>query len=245
MTSYPRFRFGEVVRVVVDTTDWAEGTPDVRGSEGVVSSFSPTESGLAWSIGVWLPDLKRVWAFDEDALESTGAVEVTSEGETDRVPLDPATHEESFGGEIVVRLFTVIEGADAARVAREAESALRSLIAVERITWKGEVHWDEPYRYDLDLEVHTASDSREAFEKLVASQPSGWTAKVDDGWSCHFSWSREADETDTAFLVPEAGDVMVDLLPWSDPSYRPVKRERTHDPGLPGFTPPPPPAGYE
>jgi hypothetical protein len=58
-------------------------------------------------------------------------------------------------------------------------------------------------------------------------------------------WSRDADESETPFLVDEASDVEIGLTPWSSPTARPVKQGRTHDPGLPGFTPPPPDMGYE
>ena len=49
----------------------------------------------------------------------------------------------------------------------------------------------------------------------------------------------------TPFLVREPDDVSLSLTPWSDPSTRPIRQGRTHDPGLPGFTPPAPAAGYE
>jgi hypothetical protein len=224
---------------------WPEGTADLRGQEGTVSSFSPNQSGAGWNVGVWLPALEEVWGFDEEELESTGVVELEEEGGPRRVPADPSTHEKSFPAELVVRLYTEIEAGDAPEVAGSAEVTLRSLIAVERVTWEGEVHWHEPYRYDLTLYVHTHGESREAFEQLVASRRSGWVRRVDNGWYCDFWWSREDDESGKPFLAPEASDVSVHLTPWSDPSQRPVPRERTHDPGLPGFTPPPPAAGYE
>ena len=230
---------------MVRMVGWPDDTLDVRGMEGTVSGLSPTDDGKAWSIGVWLDDLDEVWCFDESELETAGMLEVEHDGERTRVPLDPATHEQSFGGELTVRLLTEIDETDAAHVAMEAETALRSLLSLGRLAWTGDVHWHPPYRYDLELEVWTSGDSRDAFETLVASRPSGWVSQVDDGWGCHFWWSRESDETGAPFLVPEAHDVAVDLTPWSDPSLRPIKKGRTHDPGLPGFTPPPPAAGYE
>jgi hypothetical protein len=239
---FPRFRSREVVRVLQSVTD---DKSDARGMEGVVSGFAPDEGGKAWSIGVWLPEFGEVWAFEEDELEGVGFVQPDEHDENSRRPLDPSTHEESFGGELTVRLLTKIQEAEAPRVADAAEAALRRLLLASRFDWKGEEHWHPPYRYDLEIEVWTEGDSREAFEALVTSRPSGWTSQVDDGWGCHFWWSREADETGTPFLVPEADDVAIHLTPWSDPSSRPVKRGRTHDPGLPGFTPPPPAAGYE
>jgi Immunity protein 31 len=238
---YPQFRFGEVVRVV----GWPEGTADQRGQEGTVLGFTPLDSGAGWNVAVWLPPHEEMWYFDEEELESTGVVEVEEEDGPRRVPADPSTHEKSFGAELAIRLYTEIEEGDAPEVVGSAEVTLRSLIAVEHVTWRGEVHWDEPYRYDLTLDVHTLGDSRGAFEQLVASRRSGWDRKVDDGWFCEFGWSREADETGEPFLAPRASHLSVYLTPWSDPSSRPVPRDRTHDPGLPGFTPSPPAAGYE
>jgi hypothetical protein len=223
---------------------WPEGTADLRGQEGTVSSFSPNQSGTGWNVGVWLPALEEVWGFDEEQLESTGEVEVEEESGPRRVRADPSTHEESFGAELVVKLYTEIEAGDASEVAGSAEVILRSLIAVERVTWEGEVHWHEPYRFDLTLNVHTRGNSRESFKQLLASRRSGWIRRVDDGWCCDFCWSREDDESGESFLAPQASHVSIYLTPWSDPSSRPVPRERTHDPGLPGFTPPPA-AGYE
>jgi hypothetical protein len=244
MTRYPRFRSGEVVRVA-QMPEAVGDEPDVRGMEGTVSSFSPCEDGQAWSIGVWLDELEEVWSFDERQLESAGMVEVQLDERKTRVPIDPASHEESFGGELTVKLLTEIDEREAARLVNEAEAALRSLVPLERLTWKGEVHWHGPYRYDVELELWTSGDARDAFEAIVASRRSGWVSQVDDGWGCSFWWSADDDEAGEAFLVPEAHDVAVYLTPWSDPSSRPIKKGRTHDPGLPGFTPPPPAAGYE
>lgn len=224
---------------------WPEGTADLLGQEGTVSGFSPNQSGAGWEVAVWLPAHEKVWSFDEEELESTGVVEVEEESGPRRVPADPSTHEKSFSADLVITLYTEIEAGDAPEVAGSAEVTLRSLIAVERVTWKGEVHWHEPYRYDLVLNVHVHGDSREAFEQLVASRGSGWVRRVDDGWYCDFDWSREADESGKPFLAPEASHVGVSLTPWSNPYSRPVPRGRTHDPGLPGFTPPPPAAWYE
>jgi hypothetical protein len=244
MTRYPRFRFGEVVRVA-RMTDCPEDTPDLRGKEGTVSGFAPTAEGSAWSVAVWLPEVEEVWSFDEDELRTAGFVEIQADGETTRVPLDPATHVDSFKGELHIRLVTEVEAEDGPRVAGAAETALRSLIRVERVTWKAVVHSHPPWRYDVALEVVTSGDSRDAFEAVVASRPTGWVRRVDDGWGCDFWWSRQSDESGEPFLAPEAQDIGLSLTPWSDPSSRPVKKGRTHDPGLPGFTPPPPAAGYE
>jgi hypothetical protein len=218
----------------------------MTGQEATVWAFSPARQGTAWSVSVWLPPVEGVWSFDEDDLESLGLVEL--EGDEDppiRVALDPTTHVASFGGDLGIRLVTEIKEVEAALVAAEAESSVRSIIDVKEVTWKGEVHWHPPYRFDLDLDIRTAGDSRAAFETLVASRESGWTSRVDDGWSAMFWWSLEADESGTPFLVPEASQVSVTLTPWSSPAMRPVKPGRTHDPGLPGFTPPPPEMGYE
>ena len=149
MKRYPKFRFGEVVRVA-RMVGWPDGTAALPGQEGTVSAFSPNQSGTGWDVGIWLPALEKVWCFDEEDLESTGMVEVEEEDGPRRVPADPSTHESSFGADLVVRLYTEIEAGDAPEVAGAAEVALRSLIAVERVTWEGEVHWHEPYRYDLD-----------------------------------------------------------------------------------------------
>ena len=244
MTRYPRFRFGEVVRVT-QMTGSPQDTEDVRGQEGTVSGFSPTGEGSAWSVAVWLPEVEEIWSFDEDDLESVGLIELEAGDLRTRVPLDPGTHAESFGGEVNVKLVTEVEAQDAPRVAAAAEAALCALIPIDRLTWKGEVHWHPPYRYDIDLELTPTGSSREAFEALVAQRATGWVRQVDDGWSCDFSWSREADATGKPFLVPEADHVAVSLTPWSDPSSRPIRKGRTHDPGLPGFKPAPPATGYE
>jgi hypothetical protein len=226
---------------------WPADTQDVTGQEATVSAFSPTHRGTAWSVSVWLPSVEEVWSFDEDDLESLGLVEL--EGDDDpkvRVPLDHATHVASFGGDLGIRLVTEIPESEAVRVVADAESAVRSVIDVQEVTWKGEVHWHPPYRYDIDLDVRTRGDSRDAFETLVASRESGWISRVDDGWSASFWWSAAADDDNSSpFLVAEASDLCVWLTPWSSPAMRPVKRERTNDPGLPGFTPSPPVMGYE
>jgi hypothetical protein len=226
-------------------TGWPDDTEDVRGQEGMISGYAPTGDGSAWSAAVWLPEVEEVWSFDEDDLESTGFVELEDGDVRTRVALDSATHAESFGGEVNVKLLTEVEADDAPRVVAAAEAALRALIPIERLSWKGEVHWHPPYRYDINLELTPVGDSREAFESLVAARATGWVRQVDDGWSCDFWWSRDDDETGEPFLVPEADHVSVSLTPWSDPSSRPIRKGRTHDPGLPGFTPPPPVAGYE
>jgi hypothetical protein len=113
------------------------------------------------------------------------------------------------------------------------------------VTWKGKVHWDTPYRFIITIKISPLGEPRAAFEKLVSSQRTGWVSQVDDGWSTDFWWSKQAADGEQTFLVDEAWGAAVWLTPWSDPSYRPVKRGRTHDPGLPGYTPPDPPAGYE
>ena len=243
---YPRYRMGEVVRVL-RANDLDPGDLDPTGSEGTVTAFSPTRRGTASSIAVWLPGPEEVWSFDEDNLESLGMVEVDGDGdEPQRVPVDPETHLASFGGDLSVRLITEVGEADAPRFAAEAEASLRRLIDIAGATWKGEVHWHPPYRYDLDLDIRTRDDSRAAFEALVASRKSGWTRRVDDGWSAEFWWSAKDDESQTPFLVVEASDVGLFLTPLSSPATRPVKPDgRTHDPGLPGFTPPEPEFGYE
>jgi hypothetical protein len=244
VSRYPIFRFGEVVQVA-RMVNWPDGTAALPGQEGTVFTFSPNESGTGWNVCIWLPALEKVCCFDEEDLERTGLVEVEVEDGPRRVPADPSTHETSFPADLVITLYTKIEVDDAPEVAGAAEVNLCSLIAVERVTWAGEVYWDEPYRYDLTLQVHTHGDAREAFEHLVASRRSGWVRRVDSGWSCSFWWSREADESGEPFLTPEASHVRVSLTPWSNPSSRPIPKGRTHDPGLPGFTPPPPAAGYE
>lgn len=58
---------------------------------------------------VWLPEVEEVWSFDEDDLESTGLVELEEGEARTRVALDPATHAESFGGEVNVKLLTELE----------------------------------------------------------------------------------------------------------------------------------------
>lgn len=243
-TRFPRFRFGEVVRVL-GVSDLQAGDPDPRGAEGEVSSFAPRADGRAWDVGVWLPDLEEVWSFAETELESEGLVVIDRRGD-ERAMLDPATHEASFPAELSLRLVTKIEAEQAESVANSAERVLRTLVPFEELTWAGEVHWqDPPYRYDVTLAVRTQEHPREAFEAIVSSRATGWTYLVDDGWSCQFWWSAGQDETGEPFLAPEARHVGVFLEPWSDPSSRPVKAGRTHDPGLPGYTPRSPAAGYE
>jgi hypothetical protein len=241
---YPRFRFGEVVRVRRVSRSPADA-PALTGQEATVSAFAPTRGGTTWSVGVRLPSVEEVWMFDEDDLESLGVVELEEGEAATRVPLDPETHVASFGADLSVRLLTEIPEGEAARVAAEAESAIRSIVAVECAGWRGEVHWNPPHRYDLTLDIWSEVDSREAFETVVASRGSGWTDRFDDGWSASFWWSSEADGSGVPFLVAEAGHVCVNLTPWSSPALRRVKRGRTHDPCLPGFTPPPPELGYE
>jgi hypothetical protein len=65
------------------------------------------------------------------------------------------------------------------------------------------VHRHPPCRYDLELDVWPAGDSRSAFETLVASRESGWTERFDDGWSASFSWRADADESGMPFLAAE------------------------------------------
>jgi hypothetical protein len=242
--TYPRFRFGEIVRVLPHGHRSKEDLTEVLGREGKVTTFGPADDE-SWSVGVWFPDLEEMWGLDEDDVESLGVVEVEQDGAVTRLRVDPAGHEESFGGELAVRLLTAVGEQAAPRVVASAEAALQTIIPLRKVAWKGGVHWHPPYRYDIDLEVWTDGNSRDAFEALVASRSSGWVSQVDDGWGCHFWWRRADDESGEPFLVPEASDVAIDLTPWSDPSSRPIKKGRTHDPGLPGFTPPPPTAGYE
>jgi hypothetical protein len=166
-------------------------------------------------------------------------VELEQAGGPRREPADPSTHEAAFRGDPDLRLFIEIEAGDVPEVADAAVVILCSLIAVERVTWEGEVHWHEPYHYDPTLDVHTRGDSREAFEQHVASPRSGWIRRLDDRWYCGYWWSREGDESRSPFLAPVEGDVAVHLTPWSDPSCRPRPRDQTHDLILPGFTPTP------
>lgn len=252
LVNYPRFRFDEVVRVLhVPVYDERDDDDDdahpVIGMEGVVCGIGPDHEPSRWGYSVWLPELERVWGFDESDLESVGLVEVEEHEPGSRVALDPnASPHESFGGELGVRLFLQIAADDAAGTAAKAIAELSELIPVAHVTWEDEVHpCDRPGCRRIRIQITPAGDSREAFESLVASRRDGRVRQVDDGWATDFWWSRAAEGGDEPFLGVQASDAALRLTPWSDPFYRPVRRGRTHDPGLPGYTPPDPPAGYE
>jgi len=172
--------------------------------EGIVEDVvGPAESGGGWAVAVRVG--RALWVLPEDSLEAKAPGGIGGAERVDTLQL---------------RLVTELtDGVQAARVAGQIESALRTLIGPASIEISAERHWAEPFHYELDLIARPLGDAVGAFRALADAGRDGWLSCRDDGWRCDLWWS--ADEDEAGFLVPEVYGAEVTFLPWSSPLQRP------------------------
>jgi len=117
-----------------DDDDDEDDAPPVIGMEGVVSGIGPVHDPPGWSFSVWLPELERVWGFDESDLGSLGLIEVEEDEPGSRIPLDPETPPyEAFGAELGLDLFIEVGAGEAADTAGNAIAELGELVPVAHV----------------------------------------------------------------------------------------------------------------
>jgi len=172
--------------------------------EGIVEDVvGPAEGGTGWAVAVQVGE--ALWVLPEDSLEAKAPGGVGGAERLDTLEL---------------RLVTdLTDGVQAARVAEQIESTLRTLIGPSLIEITAERHWAEPFHYELDVNVSPLGDAVEAFRALAGAGRNGWLSCRDDGWRCDLWWSDDEDEA--GFLVPEVYGAEVTFLPWSSPLQRP------------------------
>jgi len=194
----PRFRPGEAVRVVRQP----EGARAPLG-EGVVEDVDgPAEGRAGWAVSVRVGT--ALWVLPEDDLEAVAPSAVTAPERIDTLRL---------------RLVTELtDGVEAARVAEQLETALRSVVGPATLELEAERHWADPYHYEFEVAIVPLGDAVSTLHALVAAGGDGWLSCRDDGWRCHLWWSAEHED---GFLVPEVHGAELVLLPWGSPVRRP------------------------
>ena len=213
----PRFRAGEVVRVVHAPKGLA-----VAGEEAVVEEVAgPNEEGTGWLLTLRVCDEGEgdsMIVLGEDDLEATGFAE---DDGGQRVPLSTLPEPATPADCIELRLFTEItDSPEAAQVAQSIEQEMCALIGGAAVTTEAERHWSQPYNYELLVSVVPEADPVEALQILAEAGGDGWLAWRDDGWRCDLWWSSSRDP-DAMLVVPEVHGAELAFVPWSDPSRRP------------------------
>jgi hypothetical protein len=212
----PRFRAGEVVRVV-----HAPGELAVAGEEAVVEELAgPNEEGTGWLLTLRLcneGEGDSMIVLGEADLEATGFAE---DNGGQRVPLSTLPEPAAPADHLELRLFTEItDSPDAARVAQSIEQEMCALIGGAAVTTEAERHWSQPYNYELLVSVVPETDPVEALQILAEAGGDGWLAVRDDGWRCDLWWSSSRDP-DAMLIVPEVHAAEIAFLPWSSPVRR-------------------------
>jgi hypothetical protein len=195
----PRFRHGEVVRVVTQP-EGARAPLDEGTVEDVVG---PREDGTGWAVAVRIGD--ELWVLPEDDLEGKGPQAEPPPERTDTLQLRLVTE--------------LVDGVEAARVAERVDDEVRRVAGPAILSIEAERHWAEPYHYELEVAVRPLGDPVEALRALVHAGGDGWLSCRDDGWRCDLWW--DAGDGDRGFLVPEVRGAEVTFLPWSSPALRP------------------------
>ena len=197
----PRFREGEVVRIVRQP---ARARSPL--GEGVIEDVvGPTEDGTGWAAAIRVDD--ELWVLAEDDLESAGP------------PASPAQPERF--DTLQLRLVTELtDGVEAARVADLIEATLRELVGPAILEIEAERHWAEPYNYELDVSLRPLGDAIAALRMLADVGGDGWLSCRDDGWRCDLWWNAD-DEDEPGYLVHEVRGAEIAFLPWESPARRP------------------------
>ena len=213
----PRFRQGEVVRVVATAGDALPA-----GSEGVVEDVAgPNDEGSGWLVTLRITgggNGDSLVLVPEAGLEPTGLAE-DERGE--RVPLVERPAPDELRDCIELRLFTEItDGIDAARIAETIERGLVALLGGATVSIEAERHWSEPYNYELGVTINPLDDPVDALRLLTEAGGEGWLSCRDDGWRCDLWWSDAAD-ADATLIVPEVHGAELAFLPWRSPRRRP------------------------
>lgn len=233
----PRFREGEVVRVVeVSGGRYKSERWWMLGAEGVVSEYcEPDEDCSGWLLFVDLHDLPEEHgarryhdnivfgaALLEDDLESTG-LQQNRKGE--RRPLDRTPLPEVMDklGLSAMLLPESVRGRAATR-----ELCQRLIPTLHALVDTSEIAYEVDYRplggkfyASFHMTLETGSNGFPAFKALAGLVDSGWYSSDDDGWSCGLSWNARYANPNTVFLAPGIDDVGFELRPWSTLGRRP------------------------
>jgi hypothetical protein len=225
----PRFRAGEVVRVVHVST---------AREEAVVEEVAgPNEEGNGWLLTLRLcseGEGDAMIVLGENDLEATGFAE---DDGGQRVPLSALPEPAAPADCLELRLFTEItDSPEAARVAQSIEQEVSALIGGATVTTEAERHWSQPYNYELMVSVVPEGDPVEALQILAEAGGDGWLACRDDGWRCDLWWTSSRDP-DAMLIVPEVHAAELAFIPWSSPARREEEERPLVNVSVPEETP--------
>lgn len=217
----PKFVYGEVVRVVkltgreramsVNPLD----AQSLIGCEAIVVGAEPTAAQDGWAIQTWVESVENYWEFAEEALETTGEVEVEDdEGPKHRRPLD--RERDRWRDDVLLTLTTETTNAgEANAIAERAAATLSDVPAVDEVTWRLTEWKDGPFW--ITVWVWSGLDALEAFRQIIDLAGGGWQHDENGNQFVTSLWMRGGD---SEFLAPGVVTADVSYRRWTSPRRR-------------------------